>query len=90
MVLNIKVNHVPKELLQSYDCNNECESILIGEIIDGDKSSTSMESKYIAGTSFSFSFKVDFGREYIGKFTIKIRISPEIAAKYYGGPSSTQ
>ncbi len=49
-----------------------------------------MKSKYIPGTSFSFAFEIEFGRSYIGKFTIRIKINPVIATKYYGGASSGQ
>ena len=63
---------------------------MVGEIINGDQSSTSMKSKYISGTSFSFSFEIEFGRSYIGKFTIRIKINPVIATKYYGGASPGQ
>ena len=64
--------------------------MLIGEILDGDKSPTSMKSSYISGSSFAFSFEINFERTYIGKFTIRIKINPVIAMKYYGGVFSGQ
>ena len=85
IILNIKINYIAKELLQSFDCNNECENVLLGEIVSGDRSSTSIKSSYIAGSSFLFSVEVEFGRNYIGSFTIRIKINPKIAIKYYGG-----
>ena len=64
--------------------------MLIGEIVSGDKSSIGIKSSYIAGSSFLFSVEVEFGRNYIGAFNIRIKIDPKIALKYYGGIFPTQ
>ena len=63
IVLNIKVNYLPMELINSaVDCKDKCENILSVRIVEGDKSTTGILAKYIKGTSFSFSVEIDFGR----------------------------
>ena len=54
IIINIKVDYVPRELLQSNDCMNECSNVLEGTILSGSKP-ISIKSKYIAGTTYSFS-----------------------------------
>ena len=46
---------MPRELLQSLDCNNECSNVLTGTIVSGEKA-ISIKSRYIPGTSYSYTF----------------------------------
>ena len=75
-------------MTKSADCKNKCENVLVGEIIEGDKSATSIVSHYLPGTYYIFSVEVDFAQSYFGSFTIKISIDRAIGFKYYS-PVST-
>ena len=70
MIVNIKLDYMPKELLQSPDCNDRCSNFLDGQLIGGDTKAISIKSSYLAGTSYSFSVEIEFGRTYIGSFTL--------------------
>ena len=70
LIVNIKVDYLPKVLLQSEDCNNRCSNVLDGKLIAGDTNMISVRSKYLAGTTYTFSVEIDFGRSYIGEFTL--------------------
>ena len=59
---------MPKTLIQSADCNNKCFNVLIGQIVSGDQSATSITSQYIPGSTYTFSVTVEFGKEYMGEF----------------------
>jgi hypothetical protein len=54
-------------------------------ITKGDRSFSSIVSRYIATTSYSFSIEINFGREPIGLFTVRIGLQPGIALKYFSG-----
>ena len=90
IILNIRLDYLPQSLIQSADCNNKCFNVLVGKIMDGDKGATSITSEYISGSSYSFSVKIEFGRPYIGKFTVKISIDRAIGQKYFGQVSASQ
>lgn len=90
IVLNVRLDYLPQSLIQSKDCSNKCRNVLVGEIIDGDDGALSISSEYLPGSSFSFSVKIDFGRPYMGKFTIKISIDRAIGQKYFGQVSASQ
>ena len=90
MILNIRLDYLPQSLIQSADCNNKCFNVLVGEIIDGDDGATSITSEYLPGSSYSFSVKIEFGRQYFGKFTIRISIDRAIGQKYFGQVSASQ
>ena len=83
-MINVKINYLPNSLMMSADCNNKCNQIIIGQIISGDKSAISITSQYVAGTSYSFSLTVDFGRPYIGEFNIKVDLNKSLTSKYFG------
>ena len=51
---------------------------------------TSITSEYLPGSTYSFSVKVEFGRPYIGKFTIRISVDSAIGQKYFGQVSASQ
>ncbi len=55
------------------------------EIVSGDKSATSIKSTYIASTSYSFSIEVEFGKEPVGLFKLRIRVNSNLAQKYFSG-----
>lgn len=84
IIINLKLDYMPKSLLQSSDCNDRCSNILDGKLVAGDMDAVSIRSVYLAGTSFSFSFEIEFGRSYIGSFTLEVGVSPSIAQKYFG------
>ena len=88
IILNVRLDYVPKTLLKSADCSNKCFNVLVGEIISGDKSATSVVSQYLPGTSYSFSVEVEFDKPYFGEFTIKISVDRAIGLKYFS-PIST-
>lgn len=90
MILNIRLDYLPQSLIQSADCNNKCFNVLVGEITDGDDGATSITSEYLPGSTYSFSVKIEFGRQYFGKFTIRISIDRAIGQKYFGQVSSSQ
>ena len=88
IILNVRLDYLPKKLIWSNDCANKCRNILVGNITSGDTSATSITSHYVPGTSFSFSVEVQFDRHYIGEFTIVISIDRAIGLKYFS-PIST-
>ena len=88
IILNIRLDYLPKKLISSTDCADKCRNILVGNITSGDTGATSITSHYIPGTSFSFSVEVEFDRPYIGEFTIMISIDRAIGLKYFS-PIST-
>jgi len=85
VIINIKVNYLPKALLDSaVDCKNKCDKVLSAKIVSGDKSAHSIVAMYIPNSRYSFSVEVIFGREPIGIFALQVGIRPTIAAKYFG------
>ena len=88
IILNIRLDYLPKKLLSSIDCANKCFNIIVGEIVSGDKGATSITSQYSPGTTYSFSVEVEFDRPQIGKFDIKLSIDRAIGLKYFS-PVST-
>ena len=58
IILNIKLDYLPKKLISSADCANKCRNILVGNITSGDTGATSITSHFIPGTSFSFTVEV--------------------------------
>ena len=58
IIINLKLDYMPKSLLQSSDCNDRCSNILDGKLIAGDMDAVSIRSIYLAGTSYSFSFEI--------------------------------
>ena len=83
--LNVRANYLPLSLLNSPACKHECGSILKVDIVSGDKSTVGIKAKYIKGTSFSFAIEVDFGREPIGLFSVRVGINPVYANYYFKG-----
>ena len=41
-----------------------------GKLTAGDMQAVSIKSSYLSGTSYSFSIEIEFGRSYIGQFTL--------------------
>lgn len=54
IIVNVKIDYLPSELIQSSDCLDACSNVINGEIVKGDEA-ISIRSSYIAGTSYSFS-----------------------------------
>lgn len=90
IVVNLKIDYLPKRLLQSSDCTDRCSNVLDGRIVSGDSKAVSIRSYFLAGTSFSFTMEIEFGRSYIGAFTLEVQISQVIATKYYGNIDTSQ
>ena len=84
IIINVKLDYLPKLLLQSPDCNDRCSGVLDAEVTEGERP-ISVRSNYMPGTSYSFSVELEFGTPYIGRFILKVKIDPVIGAKYYGG-----
>lgn len=53
IVLNIKIDVLPTELLQSRDCNDRCSQVLVADVTNGDKP-ISIKSSFISGTDYNF------------------------------------
>ena len=70
MVVNINLDYLPRKLIQSSDCNDRCSNVMDGKLTAGDMQAVSIKSSYLAGTSYSFSIEIEFGRSYIGQFTL--------------------
>ena len=83
IIVNIKLDYLPKKLIQSEDCNDLCSNVLDGKLTAGDTQTLSITSKFLPGTTFSFSVEIEFGRPYIGSFTLEITVNPTIANKYF-------
>ena len=86
IILNVQLNYLPLSLLESSVCNtyNQCKKVLDIEIVDGFNKYTSIVSKFIPGSSFTFSIVFEFGIEPIGIFDAKIGIKSEFAS-FFGG-----
>ena len=56
----------------------------MANIKEGDKGALSVKSKYIPGSSYSFSVEIDFGRSYIGQFSVELKINPAVTKKFFG------
>lgn len=90
IVLNIKLNYLPSSLLFSGDCANNCNQVLKASLVSGDRSAISIVSAFVVGTKYSFTVTVDFGRPYIGEFSISIGIDQSLVPKYFGSiPTDT-
>lgn len=55
IVVNVNIDYLPKNLLQSTDCNDRCSNVLDGHILSGDSEVVSIRASYLAGTGFTFS-----------------------------------
>ncbi len=84
VVINLRLNYLPNSLIQSQDCANKCNQILVGTISSGDRSSVSITSEYLAGTRYLFTMTIEFGRTYIAKFTLNVNVRSSLQ-KYFGG-----
>ena len=52
--------------------------MIIANIISGDTGALSVKSRFIPGSSYSFSVELDYGRSYMGKFCVELRINPKL------------
>lgn len=85
MVINVKLDYLPKKLLQSTDCNDRCSQILSVNVVQGDRP-TSVRSFYISGSRYSFSVEMEFGKPYISKLKVEIKVNERLAG-YFGKTS---
>ena len=84
IVINLHVNYIPNSLLISEACKNSCSQILIGQIISGDLSSLAITSKYLGGTAYDFTMTIEFGRPYIGQFSIQVDLNRSDIGRFFG------
>lgn len=84
IVLNLRVSYIPNSLLIATECKDSCSQILVGTVTSGDSSTLGITSKYLAGTAYDFTLTIEFGRPYIGQFTIKVDINRNSVGKYFG------
>lgn len=82
IVLNVKLNYFPDSLLESKECSNKCNQVLVGKVIQGDIP-VSITSEYIPGTSYTFALFLEFGRSYMGSFKLSVSVSNQYL-KYFG------
>lgn len=78
VVLNIKIDFLPRALLQSADCNDRCSQVLQANVVDGEKP-TSVRSSFVSGSRYSFSVELEFGRPYMGRFRVEIKVNPALS-----------
>lgn len=91
VVLNVRLNYLPKALLQSAnDCKDNCNTVLTTQIVKGFTGAKSITARYIPTTSFIFSIEIDFGKEPIGQFTVEVSVSQTLRTQYFSGIDATQ
>jgi hypothetical protein len=83
VVINIKMNYLPKSLMQSSDCNDRCSNILVPTIVQGEQP-ISIQSAYVAGSQYTFTINLRFSKPYMNKFSLKVGINPALS-KYFQG-----
>jgi hypothetical protein len=83
VVINVKMNYLPKALLQSTDCNDRCSNVLVSSVLQGDQP-VGIETSYIAGTQYNFNINLRFSKPYMNKFSLQVGINPKIN-KYFQG-----
>jgi hypothetical protein len=83
VVINIRMNYLPKALLQSSDCNDRCSNVLVSSVLQGDQP-VDIVSSYIAGTQYNFNVNLRFSKPYMNKFSLQIGVNPKIG-KYFQG-----
>lgn len=85
ITVNVKLNYMPRELLQSKACNDLCKSVVTANIISGDSNFMNINSQYQPGSRYTFSITIEFGRPYIGKFDISVGVQSALVNQYFGG-----
>lgn len=53
VVLNVKLDYLPPDLMQAKECNDRCSQVLVATVTQGDKP-ISIKSSYVAGSRFTF------------------------------------
>lgn len=81
VVINIKIDYLPKELLQSSDCNDRCSQVLVATVLSGD-TPISVKSYYVSGSRYTFSVELEFGKQYINRFRVEIKVNQSLS-RYY-------
>lgn len=82
-MINLKLNYLPKSLIQSNECQNKCSQILTGSIVSGE-TARSITSEYLSGTRYIFTMTIEFGRSYMATFRLRVGIESAVA-KFFGG-----
>lgn len=88
IVLTVNIDYLPQALLQANECNDACSSVLIANITEGEKP-ISIKSSYTAGSRYSFSVELEFGKPYMNSFKGIIQINPSLT-RFFQGVSITE
>ena len=78
VTLNIKLDFLPLNLIQSTDCNDRCSQVLVVQVTNGDRA-TSVRSSYVSGSRYTFAVDIEFGKPYVNKFKAEIKVNPSLA-----------
>jgi cysteine-rich repeat protein len=83
IILNVRSNYLPANLSDpAVACADLCQQLLNVSIVQGDKAVSSVKIQYFPGT-FSFSVSLNFGREPIGQFTVRVGVDPNVASVFF-------
>ena len=85
-MINVKLDYMPLDLIQSSACNDRCSEVLVANIVQGE-SGARIKSSYIAGSRYAFSIMFEFDRSYIAQFTVEIAVNPTLGSRYFSGVS---
>ena len=83
IVLNVKMDYLPLKLIQSSDCSNGCQGVLVAKL-SGGETSARIKSTFLSGTRYAFTIEMEFDRPYIAKFDAEISINPSLASYFTG------
>ncbi len=61
--------------------------MLIANVLEGDKP-ISVKSSYVSGSRYSFSVDLEFGKPYMGKFKVEIKVNPSLT-RYFNNVQIT-
>ena len=86
IMINVKLDYMPLDLIQSSACNDRCSEVLVANIVQGE-SGARIKSSYIAGSRYAFSIMFEFDRSYIAQFTVEIAVNPTLGSRYFSGVS---
>ena len=84
-MVNVKLDYLPKVLIQSNDCTDRCSQVLVAKVIG--EHAARIKSTYIPGSRYAFTVEIDFDRPYMSKFTAEISVNPSLGSRYFGSVS---
>ena len=77
------MDYLPLKLIQSNECNNGCQGVLVAKLTGGETSAR-IKSTYLSGTRYAFTIEMEFDRPYIAKFNVEISINPSLTNYFTG------